>query len=79
MEFNKDRIIIASDVERDGIGVEVYRNEELTIEIFRNDAKQLRTINVFKENIDLSLMEDSIKAFKKEIPWEFITDEKSDK
>jgi hypothetical protein len=36
MELLKDRTIIASDVnKRDGIKVEIYRNDELLIEIFR--------------------------------------------
>ena len=36
MEFSKDRVIIASDVSngRDGIGVEIYRNDKLVVEIF---------------------------------------------
>ena len=74
MELNKDRIIVASDVERDGIGIEVYRNNELIIEIFRSDSKQNRTVKLFKENISLDLIEESIEIFKKEIPWKFIDD-----
>ncbi|PNW27064.1 hypothetical protein [Formosa algae] len=72
-ERNKDRVIIASDVnERDGIGVEIYRNDELIAEIFRDDTDKTRTIQVFKENISLELIEECIKIFKKEIPWDFI-------
>jgi hypothetical protein len=73
MKENKDRVIIASDVnERDGIGVEIYRNDELITEIFRDDTERTRTIRVFKENISLELMEECISTFKKEIPWDFI-------
>jgi len=73
MKENIDRVIIASDVnERDGIGVEIYQNNELIAEIFRDDTDKTRTIRVFKENISLELMEECIKTFKKEIPWEFI-------
>ncbi|MFB9053605.1 hypothetical protein ACFFVB_11015 [Formosa undariae] len=68
-----DRVIIASDInERDGIGVEIYRNDELIAEIFRDDTDKIRAIRVFKENISVELMEECIKIFKKEIPWEFI-------
>lgn len=74
MEIEKDRVIVASDVQRDGIGIEVYRNNELVLEIFRSDANKTRTINTFKENIPLDLMEQSITKFKKEIPWEYISD-----
>ncbi|MCK0160505.1 hypothetical protein [Allomuricauda sp. F6463D] len=73
MKENKDRVIIASDVnERDGIGVEIYRNDELIAEIFRDDTEKTRTIRIFKENIPLELMEECIQTFKKEIPWDFI-------
>jgi hypothetical protein len=44
----------------------------LITEIFRDDTEKTRTIRVFKENISLELMEESIQTFKKEIPWEFI-------
>lgn len=73
MELKKDRVIIASDVtERDGIGIEVYRNNKLVVEIFRDDTDKTRTITVFKENVTLELMEECISTFKKEIPWDFI-------
>ena len=73
MELPKDEIIIASDVnKRDGIGVEIYRNNELLIEIFRDDSKRTRTVTFFKKDIDLELIEKSIIDFKKKIPWDFI-------
>ena len=73
MELPKDEIIIASDVnERDGIGVEIYRNNELLIEIFRDDTKRTRTVTLFKNDIDLDFIEKSIVDFKKNIPWDFI-------
>jgi hypothetical protein len=79
MKDNKDRVIIASDVnERDGIGIEIYRNYELIAEIFRDDTERSRTIRIFKENISLELMEECIQTFKKEIPWEFIEYDETD-
>ena len=73
MEFSKDRTIIASDVnERDGIGVEIYRDNKFVVEIFRDDTKRTRTVTVFKEDIGLELLEECIAIFKKEIPWDFI-------
>ena len=73
-ELSKDRIIIASDISggRDGIGVEIYRDDKLLIEIFRDDTKRTRTVTIFKQDILLDLLEDSIEIFKKEIPWDFI-------
>ncbi|WP_428240753.1 hypothetical protein [Gynuella sp.] len=72
MREPKDRVVIASDVSsRDGIGVEIYRNDEEVVEIFRDDSEKTRTITVFKETISLELMEECIQIFKKEIPWEF--------
>ena len=75
MELIKDRIEIFSDVrERDGIGIEVIRNNETVLEIFRDDTKKSRTITVFKKEVDLDIVEMSIQKFKNEIPWEFIED-----
>lgn len=74
MKFPKDRTIIASDVSngRDGIGVEIYRNDELLVEIFRDDTQKSRTITLWKQDLSLELIEESIQIFKKEIPWDFI-------
>ncbi|WP_027590488.1 MULTISPECIES: hypothetical protein [Pseudomonas] len=73
MSLPKDRVVVASDVNsRDGIGIEIYRNDELVVEIFRDDRDRTRTVTVFKESISLKLMEESIQIFKKEIPWDFI-------
>lgn len=76
MSSSKDRFVLVSDVGlRDGIGVEIYRGNELIIELFRDDTEKTRTITVFKESISLELMEKSIEIFKKEIPWAFIGSE----
>jgi hypothetical protein len=73
MKLPKDRVVIASDVNpRDGIGVEIYRDDELVVEIFRDDAQRTREITVFKASVSLELMEEAIRIFKDEIPWEFI-------
>ena len=73
MEFKPDRIEIASDVnQRDGIGIEVYRNNEMVLEIFRDDTDKTRTVTVYKKDIPLELIQESIETFKKEIPWDFI-------
>ena len=69
----KDRVIIASDVnKRDGIGVEIYRDDELVLEIFRDDEHKTRTVTVFTKHTSLALMEEAIRIFKEEIPWEFM-------
>jgi hypothetical protein len=69
----KDRMVVASDVDpRDGIGIEIYRDDELIVEIFRDDTKRTREITVFKESISLELVEEAIQIFKEKIPWEFI-------
>jgi len=73
MTLPKDRVIIASDVSaRDGIGVEIYRDDKLVIEIFRDDTKRTRTVTLYQQDISLDLLEESIQTFKKEIPWDFI-------
>lgn len=73
MKLPENRTIVASDVsDRDGIGVEIYRKDELVLEIFRDDTEKTRTITVFKKNISLELMEEAIAIFKNEIPWDFL-------
>jgi len=73
MSLPKVRIKIASDVnDRDGIGVKIYRNYELVIEIFRDDTSRTRTVTVFKPEVSLKLIEEAISEFKKEILWDFI-------
>ncbi|AFY38367.1 hypothetical protein Lepto7376_2067 [[Leptolyngbya] sp. PCC 7376] len=73
---SKDRVVVASDVNtRDGIGVEIYRNNELVVEIFRDDTDRTRTVTVFKESVSLELVEECIEIFKREIPWDFIKDD----
>jgi hypothetical protein len=73
MGLQKDRVIIASDINKiDGVGVEIYRDDELIIEIFRDDTLRTRTVTVYKQDIALDLLEESIETFKKEIPWGFI-------
>ena len=70
------KVIVASDVnERDGIGIEVYKDDKLLVEIFRDDTKQLRQISLHKRGLELHLIEASIAAFKAEIPWDFIVDD----
>ena len=72
MSSNEIRVIVASYIERDGIGVEIYENDELVIEIFREDTNRRRTVRVLKKNVSLELMEKSIEIFKREIPNDFI-------
>ncbi|MCC3861410.1 hypothetical protein [Pseudemcibacter aquimaris] len=73
-EFSEiDKFVVASDVLfRDGIGVEIYKNGGVVLELFRDDTKKTREIKIFKNEVSLELMEQSIQLFKKEIPWEFI-------
>ena len=65
--------VIASDVgSRDGIGVELSLDDQIVLEIFRDDTKKTREVTFFQKEIPLALLEESIEKFKKEIPWEFL-------
>lgn len=67
------RYQVASDVNpRDGIGVEIYRDNRLVIEIFRDDAGKTKTVTLFERDIPLDLIEEAIRIFKKEIPQDFM-------
>jgi len=73
MKNQIDKVIVASDVsERDGIGVEIYIDGDLAVEIFRDETDKTRTVTVFEKEINLELMEKCIEIFKNEIPQEFI-------
>lgn len=73
MESSKNSVVVASDVNgRDGIGVEIYRNDNLVVEIFRDDSLKSRTVRLYTKDIELEFIEECIQIFKKEIPWDFI-------
>jgi hypothetical protein len=79
MKKIKEKIIVASDVrERDGIGIEIYKNDKLFAEIFRDDTQRNRMIRIFDEKISFESMEKYIELFKKENPWDFIDYDKTD-
>ncbi len=66
-------VLVASDVgKRDGIGIEIYQNDEIILEIFRDDTKKTREVNLYKQDVPLDLIEKSIEIFRKEIPWEYM-------
>jgi hypothetical protein len=65
--------IVASDVStRDGIGIELYVNDEIILEIFRDDSKKSREVTLYKDDVSLSLVEEAIEKFKTQIAWEFL-------
>jgi hypothetical protein len=71
--MNIDKFIIASDVHsRDGIGIEFYSNDNLVVEIFRDNTEMKRTVNIFQGEVSLEYIKECIAIFKKEIPWDFI-------
>jgi hypothetical protein len=70
------KVTVASDVSaRDGIGMEVYKGDELLVEIFRDDTKRVRQVNLHKADVELHVIEASIAVFKEAIPWDFIIDD----
>ena len=70
------KVVVASDVhDRDGIGIEIYLDDELALEIFRDDTKKSREVSLYKKDVPLSVVEESIAIFKREIPWAFIEDD----
>lgn len=70
------KVLVASDVsERDGIGIEVYKDDEMLIAVFRDDTKRTRTVSLYRSDIALDLLEASIAEFKVAIPWDFIVDD----
>jgi len=68
--------VVASDVsQRDGIGIEVYLDGELILELLRDDTRHTREVTAYRRDIPLEIVEQAIARFKKEIPWDFIADD----
>ena len=66
-------IIVASDVsERDGIGIEIWKDNVLLLDIFRDDTTKKFTISLFVRDLPLELIENSIVYFRKKIPQDFL-------
>lgn len=65
---------IQSDVsgDHDGIGIEILEEDEILLEIFRDDTKKTREVTLYKKDLPLELIEQSILLFKKYISWGFI-------
>ena len=64
---------VASDVnDRDGIGLEVWKDGNLILEIFRDDTKRTRDITTYEQSIPVILIEKSIQVFKDKGLWEFV-------
>ena len=71
--MSKISFAVASDVStRDGIGVELYLDDKIQLEVFRDDSTRRRYISLFSDDIDLELVELCIQKFKDENLWDFI-------
>jgi len=71
---NKDyELIIASDINRDGIGLEIWDTEtdRLIIEIFRADTDQRIDFSSEKINVPFELIDKSLEIFNQRIGKEF--------
>jgi hypothetical protein len=66
---------IASDVVRDGIGIELWEvsnNDDIYLaEIFRNDEKKRIEFTAEVKDLPIRLIEKLMELFKSEIPQEF--------
>lgn len=64
-------VIVSGFDDRDGLGIEIWENNKLIIEVFRNDLKKVKEITTYKKDISLDVIEYAIDVFKKEISSEF--------
>ncbi len=73
IDRKKYRLEIASDIIRDGLGLELWdkKKNKVLLEIFRNDAK--KKIEFFAENVNLpmEIIEELIEIFDQDIGREF--------
>ena len=74
--MGKVKFVIASDINpRDGIGVELYLDSELQVEVFRDDTLKTRYVTLFKDNVELDHVEQCIAKFKQKNLWDFIVED----
>ncbi len=78
MEITVDNIrfktIIASDIVRNGLGIELWDKDEIVAEIFRNDNLKKIQISTFRPDLPLEILEKLITEFDKEIGRNFQCD-----
>lgn len=67
------RYVVASDVNpRDGIGLETYINDDLVMEIFRDDTERRTYVTIFVRQLDFDVLEASIAKFRERIELNYI-------
>lgn len=66
---NDYEFIVASDVQRDGLGIELWNHPptEILAEIFRNDAKRVIEFYVDKKGVPLEAIEVLISKFDQHV------------
>ena len=67
--------VVASDINpRDGIGIEMYFDEKLVMEVFRDDTARTRQVRLFAEYLPFESVEQYMRRFKEEGLWNFADD-----
>ena len=64
---NKKIIIFTDTLNRDGIGIELYINDIMILEIFRDDSTNQKYINLLQKDVSLDLIEECISIFNRDI------------
>lgn len=66
------RFQVASDVIRDGLGLELLDEDNRVVaEVFRHDSSHRLTVTCFEQDIELSLLEELISRARQELePFE---------
>lgn len=63
--------LMASDIQRDGLGLECYRvsgeSKEMVLEVFRSDAEQKYLVSQFVPELPLELFEHVIAIARQEL------------
>lgn len=68
---NNEEIIIISDTnERNGMGLEVWKNDRLILEIFTDDTEKTRTMTFYEKEMPFKDMERYMIRYKNDL-WDF--------
>jgi hypothetical protein len=65
-------VLVASDIVRDGLGVELWDNEHnLVVEVFRCDANNTVLLNTFNNDVPLNVLQSLIQFARERLePFE---------
>lgn len=67
MREGEHHFVVASDIIRDGLGVELWCGEEMVAEVFRHDGDKRLMMNCFRKEIPFILIEKMVSMARQRL------------